>query len=264
MGVDKFKTSGDAAVVANLAREKTLQDIHLLQSNHISKNSEKEFEIEAIRNIKEIVFSLKNYTDAVAVCHVKTALSEIDCIKENWKKIKDLELDVWLEENPEYQILFDTIKSLEEDFKDFSDDKDYNRIPLIEWCFKHQLVQQAVTIARETVVIYLVRLINKKEPRISERIRLGKEDVAKALGAYRIHLEHGRGSIDESYKKNFFPLFKEFFLEGFYREYFKLMDIRNQINHANDRKPVGDIYRNVEDVLKQILNFLRNVSCQNC
>ncbi|MGA1845996.1 TIGR02221 family CRISPR-associated protein [Deferribacter abyssi] len=170
------------------------------------------------------------------------------------------------------------LMKVQEKFDGFEEDSLKNGIIAVEFCLKHGMVQQGITIAREIFLSYVMKeleletLANKPYEIFNTHVNSEKITKNKALKKLRelissiasLMAENRLSELKTNIKTEIVEKIKESKLVNLYcRDFKKLTDMRNSINHAGitddiKSRQIGstlhDFYKNVLCKLKDEVN----------
>lgn len=174
-----FIRSGDSSYLAQLAKDKLLPIVQ----------DSKRPDIQSARALNDLVKNLEKVTTDMITCRGQNIESSknIKGVKRHLNRLEDVVI------TPMKPI----IDKVKDEFADFNDTPDVmNGFRAVQWCITHGLLQQAVTILRESVVSYFY---NKYEMYITcEKLSDRRDLISTALSilAYNTPESNWRVSPD--------------------------------------------------------------------
>jgi len=162
--VDRFTGSGDASLVAMLAK----REINRVLRETRGRDQE-------AQAVKLLAKNMEELSDAVATCRARTIPSFADRLKSSLKGARAQE---------HVKPLSPLFEKLERQIRSFSGDEIHDGLVAVQWCIDHNLVQQGITIFLETMVSYVVRKalsgdIHQEDLRkiVNQGLRISLEEI---------------------------------------------------------------------------------------
>ena len=149
------------------------------------------------------------------------------------------------------------IEKIEYEFLDYNDSDILNGFNAVDWCIRHGLTQQGITLLQEVFITYLIKKWKLKD--IIKNDLKSREFVSSLLTvkAHSKKKDQWRGNLIE-YETMAWEIYNnmDFTLAA---SYDKLTQLRNDINHGGfikNAKP-NSIKNNLNKIYKELTNFIQ-------
>lgn len=201
-----------------------------------------------------VVKKLDNLISDIALCRGKD-LSQFNFIglKDKLKELKN---------NQDIPAAFIyLVDVIEEKISKFENDSGKLLITITDWCIKHNLFQQAITLLQEFTITFVLNElkldISNKTNRelVAQAFKIKSKDIS--INDWSYPANENQDTI-----KNIFNLYL-FKNEDLFKTFEKLSDIRNDVNHAGFLKDARSVKR-IKNRLSKIQNFYVNIFSNLC
>lgn len=223
-----FIRSGDSSYLAQLAKDKLLPIVI----------DNKRPDVQSARTLNDLVKNLKEATTDMITCRGQKieGAEHIRGVKRHLNNLGDVVI----------QPMRPIIDKVKEEFADFNDKPDVmNGFHAVRWCLSHNLLQQAVTILRESVLSYFEERYQVKSICAGLKMHVRRELISSALvivakntpeEEWEVKPEHKplvKAIVKalESEKKAFMITDSSGKKDHIAVTFKKVMDIRNDLNH---------------------------------
>ncbi|MCX7858402.1 MAG: TIGR02221 family CRISPR-associated protein [Deltaproteobacteria bacterium] len=230
LGLDRFMKTGDARAISNLA-ERTSRA-------RLKKTAGEDHEA---RKTRQLANTLKVFSETMATCRGR----EIGQAAKNLKKAVDECLSLENIKAPYIPLL----KNLKDKLKGFAgDDIVVDGFQAALWCYEHNLIQQAYTILRETILSKVLRDLGFNPEDKSLR-----EKLSDALNNYGLRVV-GKSNKEVEYCSEIDMLFEYLsYKKDLAVKYMDLAKYRNDIDHAG----MGRNVARTDSIINNLSEFLR-------
>lgn len=153
---------------------------------------------------------------------------------------------------------------ISEKFSSFSDASVINNFYSVEYCFKHGLYQQSLTILQESIISYY---LEKYKYEVNSRDN--RENFSSTLKILLDNIDSKEWRGNKEKIANFKNLFeKEDNYQDILKFYDKISYIRNDVNHCGEIEPIkiSKIKKSIQEQITNMFNLLniRNVQIDSC
>jgi len=174
------------------------------------------------RNLSMLADAFGNFTNVVTTCRGPEISNSASKIKNLLNEPLDISII------PAFKPLIDMLK---EEFRYFIGDSISDGIRAAEWCYRHNLIQQAYTLLREVLISYFVKEMELDKYNNFEDIE--KRDLASSI-VNILSKKKGKRSFNPKYEKIAIEIIDSY--KGQWDELLKINQIltllRNDMNHA--------------------------------
>lgn len=197
--------------------------------------------------LREVVTELENLSNYLAFCRGKELFNkDIAAVIDKLKKVKEINNIVPMQ--PLFDIIISKISPLVQD--------DFKKVyAMVEWCKKHQLYQQAITLLQEFIITLVLKSLN--EDYTDKRLR---EIVSSAFSIRQLGTpeKEWRGEAAKFPDKTYQYLNSKL-LSDFTKLYGKITSIRNDINHSGflkDARNTKSIKGKLDSAMKLYYDYI--------
>ncbi len=236
VAIDRFVEAGDAGLIKTLARGGLKQIL--------TETKGKDRNAAAIRNIGD---TLDAFCATMATCREAEISSIAEKLKSQMRQCESTDL------LPPFKPLF---RLLGEKIASFNGNRFSDGISAANWCFEHNLIQQAATILREVVVSYFVSRMEGDEKDSEER-----QIAAKAINiAYDNMFNKKLIESQEVIPEDTLERIEDYLQicdkkPALVKTWGSLVKLRNDLNHAgyvNDPKKSAAFSTQLPDVIAKL------------
>ncbi len=216
-------------------RAETLKQIANESINPILRKTKGKDEVAS--KVKAFVGALNDYTKAVLSCRGPEIHELTKRLRNNFDELLEIE-DLYI---PQIKNL---LKLLQERLPKYYDDEFLVGLQAVEWCNKHNLIQQGLTLLEEIIISKVNKI----------RIETDRKIAAQALNARASRIPHDKW-IDPlksyQYNREFVDEIPDIFVDAFN----KLVQVRNNINHAGFGQTNKLSYEHFEKKLNELIKM---------
>lgn len=270
------KINEEVEPVFDLSSFETLLDWSIASDSLIKYGQVKDFERLAEKKLRDRYISGKKGEKTKSLAGLKVQLNKVinpirtsQCesilFKSDYTLLREL-----IKQNKETFLrpIIPLLELIETKFKEFSNSSFKNGFISVDWCLQHGLIQQGYTILSETIISYILCSVDKVDLTFIhdyKDILIDKDERLNITNAIRIWQRENKLSEEEKgYENNqqkerteeVISFLEENFSLDFARDFQKLSECRNNINHCGFKKKCSS--KNFEHELRELnKNFKR-------
>jgi len=234
IALDRFIKTGDAGAVSDLSKDISTPILR-----------QKQGQDESARKTRDFAVAIQRFSQVMTACRGRS-------ISESAAELKSI-IDESLSAGSTRVTLKPLLENLKRRLDVFTGDMVNDGFEAVRWCFEHNLIQQAYTILRETIITKV-----SLESGIDWETHDKREAVSSAMRAYYNGISRGskiQGSdkCDQDVFKQCLPVMEK--NEGLVKIFCQSAEYRNDLNHAGLRENP----HNIDGFRKKLAEFLSGI-----